>query len=100
MLFLIRSKIEFAYANFKTPQQSKWDTVNIYKIMGYFTHKLHYQFNLKEGNFNYRDIPVSFQAEFLNIIGYLTLKDEGIKLDETAVLLDPFSDTSNFLKLL
>ena len=80
-------------------QSTKWDTVNLYKIMGHFTHKLHYQFNVKDANYNYRDVPVSFQMQFLTIMGYLTLKDEGIKKDDTS-LLDPFTDTSNYLKLL
>ena len=34
------------------------------------------------------------------MMGYLAVKDEGVKVDQAATLLDPFSDISNYLKLL
>ena len=70
--------------------------MNLYKIMGYATHKLHFAFNLKDANFNLRDIPVSFNCEMLTMLSYLALKDDIVKEDE----LNPFSDSSNYLKLL
>lgn len=64
--------------------------------MGYTTHKLHYAFNLKDANFNFRDIPISFNCELLIMLSYLALKDDIVKEDEQ----NPFSDSSNYLKLL
>jgi hypothetical protein len=72
--------------------------VNLYKIMGYATHKLHYAFNLKDANFNYRDIPVSFTCDLLTMLSYLALRDEKVKEDSEQP--NPYSDASNYLKLL
>ena len=70
--------------------------MNLYKIMGYTTHKLHFAFNFKDSNFNYRDIPISFTCDLLTMLSYLALKDDTVKEEQP----NPFSDGSNYLKLL